>query len=224
MLKLIIFLLFPLVSLASEQATGEQTTAKEFISDLNEKDQTSVLSAENKNQILIKKVQDYLNGMTTLVAKFIQIDPQGDSNTGTLFISRPGKLRCQYDPPSPIVILINGNSLTQYDYELNEAKRGSSEDYPIALMVKRNIDLHKDVIIKKIEQASGNIKLSITKKGKEQEGYLTLIFGERPLLLKKIEMVDSASQVLSITFNNLQQGVKIDDKLFIAKEIDTLIR
>src|SRR5688572_27578396 len=47
----------------------------------------------------IARVEQYLNAITTLEARFSQIVERGPPLTGTFYIKRPGKLRFQYDPP-----------------------------------------------------------------------------------------------------------------------------
>ncbi len=49
------------------------------------------LSAED--QAAVRRIEDYINSITTLKARFIQLNPNGHFVEGSLYISRPGRLR-----------------------------------------------------------------------------------------------------------------------------------
>ena len=59
----------------------------------------------------VKKAQNYLNKMTTLEAKFIQATSRGGFARGKLWISVPGRMRFDYDPPLEIIIVSDGDTV-----------------------------------------------------------------------------------------------------------------
>ncbi len=44
------------------------------------------------------RIEQHLNSINTLRARFLQISPAGEISRGTVLMSRPGKLRIDYDP------------------------------------------------------------------------------------------------------------------------------
>ena len=44
------------------------------------------------------RVEQYLNDLTTVAARFMQVAPDGGLTTGSFYLSRPGKMRVEYDP------------------------------------------------------------------------------------------------------------------------------
>ncbi|MGE0658834.1 MAG: outer membrane lipoprotein carrier protein LolA, partial [Reyranellaceae bacterium] len=56
----------------------------------------------------IARVEQYLNGITTLEARFLQVADRGAPLGGEFYIKRPGRLRFQYDPPARIQIVADG--------------------------------------------------------------------------------------------------------------------
>ena len=60
------------------------------------------LTAQDK--VDLKRVEDYLERLSTLKSRFLQTSSNGSVASGKLFISRPGKLRFEYDPPSSILM------------------------------------------------------------------------------------------------------------------------
>ena len=60
----------------------------------------------------IKRIERYLNDITTLKTSFIQISSNGERLDGDIIISRPGRMRLQYEPSSPVLLVANGSTLT----------------------------------------------------------------------------------------------------------------
>src|SRR5690554_5782401 len=63
------------------------------------------------DQDTIQRVEDYLNSIKTLDARFQQVDSNNKRASGRIYIQKPGKLRFEYDPPTPVLIVANGRHL-----------------------------------------------------------------------------------------------------------------
>ena len=59
----------------------------------------------------------------TLTARFEQMDAVNKSLKGTFYLSRPGRLKFEYDPPAPFLIVANGSSLIYEDATTQQATR-----------------------------------------------------------------------------------------------------
>lgn len=172
----------------------------------------------------IKRVENYLNNISTLTAEFLQVAPSGETSTGTFFLSRPGKLRWQYNPPTPILIVANGSLITYYDSELKEASYVSVNDSLAGFLTRKVIRFDGDVAISNSSKNAGLLRISVIQKGKKEEGQLTLICSEDPAILKKLEVVDASGQLTTITLTNLQYGTKLNKKLFELENLPSFKR
>ena len=76
------------------------------------------LTAQNK--IDLKRVENYLESLSTLKSGFLQISSNGGVASGKFFMSRPGKLRFEYDPPASILIISDGIFLIYIDKDLDQ--------------------------------------------------------------------------------------------------------
>src|SRR5882757_8460966 len=56
-------------------------------------------------------ISAYLNSMTTLTGGFYQIEPSGNVSEGTFYISKPGKMRFEYKPPAPTLLVSDGSTV-----------------------------------------------------------------------------------------------------------------
>ena len=50
----------------------------------------------------------YLSTIQTLVGNFVQVGPDGRKTEGKFYIQKPGKVRFEYNPPSPIDVVADG--------------------------------------------------------------------------------------------------------------------
>ena len=79
---------------------------------------TIKLSAEDRKDIL--RIETYLNEIKSLRADFLQVSSNGEVATGNLLMLRPGRIRFEYDPPSPILLVADGVYLRYIDKELEQ--------------------------------------------------------------------------------------------------------
>lgn len=170
-----------------------------------------------QNNEILKRAELYLNSLTTLVADFNQISPNGEISNGKFFLSKPGKLRIQYNPPVPIVMTINGSLISYYDYELDQLSHSSTaSDHLASFLTRKNISFFSsDIQVKMIDKSKGIIRIKLVKANKSKDGDLTLIFNDYPFILKKIEITDTEGNTTSVSLSNTSFGTTLDNKLFV---------
>src|SRR5205823_1228143 len=74
------------------------------------------LNAEQRT--IIGKINTYLSSMSQLNGKFVQVGPDGSRSQGDFYISKPGRVRFEYDDPSPIELIADGQSVVVRDRKL----------------------------------------------------------------------------------------------------------
>src|SRR3546814_15974420 len=62
-------------------------------------------------------VSAHLKAMKTMTADFSQTGQNGQTLTGKLTLARPGKIRFQYQPGVPLLVVSDGRTLTMVDYQ-----------------------------------------------------------------------------------------------------------
>jgi outer membrane lipoprotein-sorting protein len=167
----------------------------------------------------IARVEAYLSGLTTLVADFTQIAPDGSVMTGKFYLKRPGNMRWDYAPPSQVLLISDGEDIIYYDGELAQVNYLSLDDTLAAFLTQPNLRLESEATrIVSFESGRGVVRLSIAQKGREKEGVLTLEFTDGPLKLRQMKMLDAAGNLTSIQLQNAEYGVALSDKLFIFRD------
>src|SRR5579871_4143594 len=106
-------------------------------------------------------ISAYLNGIITLKGGFIQIEPSGNVDQGSFYISKPGKMRFAYNPPSPTLIVADGHTVAVANTRLNTVDRYPLSETPLGLVVGNDIDLRHDRALLSVQHQSGSLVLGI---------------------------------------------------------------
>ena len=172
------------------------------------------LKGADKSDVL--RVQKYLNGLITLKSRFLQASSTGNFAEGTFYLSRPGKMRIEYDPPVQFLIVADGTWLIYHDKELEQMTHLPLGSTPAAIIVDEKMSLFgDDPKVTRIERGPGVIAVTLV--SNDDEGSITLVFGDRPLVLKKWIVIDAQGVRTSVSLLSSQIGVALDDKLFKVK-------
>lgn len=164
---------------------------------------------------MLKQIEAYFNGLTTLTADFTQVAPDGSLATGKFTLSRPGKMRWEYNPPTPLLMLMNGSTLVYYDKELEQVSHIPVEDTLADFIAQENIRFSaKSITITGYGHKDGAVRLSLVQTGKEDMGQLTLVFTDAPISLRKMEVTDATGQTTEISLANQHAGVSVKNTLF----------
>lgn len=180
-----------------------------------EKSKPAPVKLDEAGKALMGQVESYLNGLKTLEARFVQVASNGDFAEGRLYLMRPGRLRIEYDPPKPDLIVSDGFMLMHYDRELRQASHVPLDTTPAGLLVDERIALNSDkVTVIGLERDTGAVRLGLVRTSDPSEGTVTLVFSEKPLALRKWIVVDAQGIVTSVTLQNPVFGQVLDKKMF----------
>lgn len=166
----------------------------------------------------VQRAEAYLNQVTTLRARFLQVASDGNQVEGTAFVSRPGRMRLQYDPPSPMLVVADGTFLIVHDKELGEPSYIPLNSTPAGILVRENVQLDgKDVTVTRVARTPGVLNVSLVESEDPGQGELTLVFSERPFALRQWRVVDAQGATTSVSLYEAQNGLALDPKLFEFK-------
>ncbi len=163
----------------------------------------------------IGRIEGYLNTLKTATATFLQVADNGGIARGKFYLSRPGKMRFEYEPPTPILMVsTGGGSLVYYDSLLKQTSYLPVDSTPLGLLLRDNLKFGGEVTVTKVERGPGTIRLSIVQTKEPDQGTLTLTFSERPMALKQWTVIDAQQRSTTVTLMELQSDVRLDPKLF----------
>ncbi len=174
------------------------------------------LSAQD--QTIVAQVEEYLNGIRTLQSKFVQVAPDGRQATGTFYLSRPGKMRLEYDKPIKDFVVADGSFIFYWDGEMRQQSSAPIGSTLADFILRKNVRLSGDVTVAEVFQAPGVIEVSLFETKDAGKGTLTLVFEDHPFQLRKWRVLDAQGLTTEVALLNPHTDVSFDSAMFYFKE------
>jgi outer membrane lipoprotein-sorting protein len=161
------------------------------------------------------KVSSYLSSLQTLVGNFVQVGPDGSKTKGDFYIQKPGKVRFEYDDPSPIAIIADGSSVAVRDRKLATQDIYPLSQTPLRYLLSDRIDLLKDTNV--VSVTSDDLFISVTIEEKQTligTSRLMLMIGAKDGQLKQWTVTDPQGYDTTVAVYNLDSSKKLDPNMF----------
>lgn len=166
----------------------------------------------------LNKAQDYLQSITTLKADFTQsfTDSEGVQTvlTGTFSLSRPGKLRFEFNEIEDFIV---ADGLFVYFYDSQEKQQTNA---PIGqtladFILRKTISFKdEDITVENVHKSNGYTAITLTQTQDPAAGSLQLVFSDIPFRLHKWQVTDAQGITVDTRFDNLETGVDFPGGLF----------
>ena len=162
----------------------------------------------------VTRLEAYLNGITTLRARFVQVSSNGAVAEGDFYLSRPGRLRFEYDPPHPALLIANGVTLLYYDRELKQATFLPLWETPLSFLLRERVDLSDGVEIVAIERGLAVLRVTLRESQTGTDSEVSLLFAEQPIALKAWEINDAQGIKTQVALLDVELGAELDREIF----------
>ena len=175
----------------------------------------STISFDANQRALAAKMSTYLSSLSTLSGNFVQVGPNGGKTTGDFIIQKPGKVRFQYDPPSPIDVISDGTTMAIRDRRLATQDIYPLSQTPLRFLLSDRIDLLADTNV--VNVSADDTIATVTIEEKQAligTSRLTLMFGAKDMLLKQWTVTDPQGYDTTVAVYNLTTGKKADPDMF----------
>ena len=162
----------------------------------------------------VARVETYLDGLRTLKARFLQVAADGATAGGTVWLDRPGKMRFQYDPPSPLLLVAGGGLVVFHDDQLQQTSNIPLGQTPLGILLAANVKLSGDVTLTGIDRLAGQLQLSMVRTASPGDGSLNLVFADAPLALRQWSVIDAQGRETRVSLYDVQLGGTFDSHMF----------
>jgi outer membrane lipoprotein carrier protein len=169
----------------------------------------------------IDQLHDFLKNTRTLKADFSQMvigkngrKPQQSS--GTLAISRPGKLRWEILKPYPQLVVGDGEKVWVHDPDLQQVtvrKAGQAIGGSPAALLSGSNELEKNFVLKEVGEADGMAWVEATPRSGDS-GFEKVRLGFTGNDLKAMELQDSFGQTTLIRFAKIERNPPLPASTF----------
>ena len=169
-----------------------------------------------KQRVLLERISTYLSGVQSMVGKFVQVGPDGGRTEGAFYMQKPGRVRFQYNPPSPIDIISDGSSVVVRDRKLATQDLYPLSQTPLRYLLAERIDLLRDTDVVSVTADDSFATVVIEQKqlfvGTNR---LMIMFDAKDLTLKQWTVTDPQGFDTTVAVYNLDSTKKPDPNLFV---------
>lgn len=169
-------------------------------------------------------ISAYLNGITTLKGAFIQIDANGNAVEGNVYIDKPGKMRFEYKPPSPTLIVSDGHTVAVANRRLNTVDHYLLKDVPLSVILGDKIDIRHSPQLVSVQHDAGAIVLGLRSSLNRSKANIYLMFSDPDYELRQWTVIDDQGSRTTVVLRSLTPGVALAPTLFALPRKGALMR
>ena len=161
----------------------------------------------------VEAISKHFSGVPSLKGEFVQFGPKGEQTGGKFYLQRPGKIRFDYDKPSPISVFADGKTIAINNKKLKTWDFIPLSKTPLRLLLANEIDVSD----KSIESVKTEVDLTTIVLGNKSvfgDSKITLMFDPKSFELRQWTITDNQGKDTSVMIFNVEKNVKLSKRLF----------
>ena len=164
---------------------------------------------------VLAQANAYFNGISTLTGSFMQIGPDGRRIGGKLTLAKPGRLRFDYDAPSPLEVVADGTSVAVRDKKLATQDLYFIAQTPLKFLLREKIDLARDLSVTDVSNDPAGVRISLEDRATfGGTSRIQLLFDPEVKTLAQWRITDPQGYITTVQLSNLQKGKPVEAGLF----------
>lgn len=160
-----------------------------------------------------QRIADHFSSVRTMKGEFVQFGPRGEQTGGKFFLERPGKLRFNYEKPSPIRVVADGKSVVINNRKLKTWDLYPLSKTPLKLLLDNQIDLSGKKV-SSVREENDLTTIVLSNKSVFGNSRLTLMFDPKSFDLRQWTITDAQGKDTTVMIFNVETGVTFDPKVF----------
>lgn len=160
-----------------------------------------------------QKIADHFSSVKTMSGEFVQFGPRGEQTGGKFYLERPGKIRFNYETPSPMRVIADGKSVVIGNLKLKTWDIYPLSKTPLALLLGDHIDL-KGKMVRDVKEEPDLITVKLGDRSVFGDSTITMMFDPKSYDLRQWTITDNQGKDTSVMIFNVQAGLKFDEKVF----------
>lgn len=160
-----------------------------------------------------EKIADHFSSVKTMTGEFVQFGPTGQQTGGKFFIERPGKLRFNYEAPSPVRVISDGKSVVIGNRKLRTWDIYPLSKTPLRLLLADHIDLDGK-LIKSVSVEPDLTTIVLGDRTIFGRSTITMMFDSKSYELRQWTITDAQGKDTTVMIFNVQADVRFADNVF----------
>ncbi|WP_162841529.1 LolA family protein [Salaquimonas pukyongi] len=161
----------------------------------------------------LQALREHYARVPTMKGEFLQFGPKGEQSSGTFAIKRPGKVRFDYEAPSPIEVVSNGLAVMVINNKLKTFDSYPLKNTPLKLLLDDQLNIGDKAIL----DVQVNGELTTVVLGDKQifgDSIITLQFESETFELRQWTIKDAQGKETSVSVFNVENNVKLSNRMF----------
>ena len=160
-----------------------------------------------------QNIANHFASVRTMYGEFVQFGPKGEQTGGKFYIERPGRIRFNYEAPSNINVVADGESVVVNNKKLDTWDIYPLSKTPLKLLLDEKIDLGSDRV-RSVKEETELTTIVMGDKSVFGDSQITLMFDPKNYELRQWTVTDAQGKDTTVMIFNVQEGVKFDPNLF----------
>ncbi len=173
---------------------------------------TNVITDDDR--AVLSDISAKLSSIDTMDGEFVQYNPNGDQLQGKFFISRPGRVRFQYDPPTTVSVIADGKSVLVFDKKLQTYDIWPLSQTPLRLLLDKDLNLATSDKVTRVGVAPDLVEVELHDETRFSAGTLDLIFDHSTYELRQWTVTDQQGLQTMVALYNVETGKPLNSSLF----------
>jgi outer membrane lipoprotein-sorting protein len=170
-------------------------------------------AAQAASTEVAQKIADHFSSVKTMSGEFVQFGPRGEQTGGKFFLERPGKIRFNYEKPSPMRVIADGRSVVIGNTKLKTWDIYPLSKTPLALLLDQRIDL-KSKMVRDVKEEADLITIKLGDRSIFADSTITMMFDPKTYDLRQWTITDNQGKDTSVMIFNTQTGITFDKAVF----------
>jgi len=166
----------------------------------------------------LARIDASLNKTLSFQGRFAQYGADGSFSQGQIYLQRPGKLRFEYDAPETLLIVSDGDFLTEHDKALQTMDRVPLSATPLNFFLKENVQLARDTEVVGLTKTPTDIAVTSRDGSGEMDGDITMVFEAGSLTLKEWIIRSSFGGGTRVVLSDLRYNERVNPRLFTLRD------
>jgi outer membrane lipoprotein-sorting protein len=164
---------------------------------------------------IVERVNAWFNGVPFMTGDFVQVGPDGTRFTGKMYVQKPGRMRFQYNAPSNIELIADGQGVAVRDRKLVTQDIYPIGQTPLRFLLAEQLNLSRDTSIIGVHR--DDLFTTVVLEEKNAIGgthRVLLMFASSDLTLRQWTITDPQGFDTTVAVSNLDTRTRPDAKLF----------
>lgn len=170
-------------------------------------------TAQAQGSAAAQKIADHFASVKSMTGEFVQFGPNGEQTGGKFFLDRPGKLRFNYEDPSPIRVIADGKGVVIGNRKLRTWDLYPLSATPLKLLLSDTIDLSQNMV-RSVKEDPDLTTIVLGDKSVFGDSTISLMFDPKTYDLRQWTIRDAQGKDTSVMIFNVQTGVKFASDVF----------